>query len=389
MPINPVLADSVCHHYQHRFGSRPTLFCAPGRINLLGEHTDHNQGFVLPAAIDKEALFAIDLNHSDHFHLVSIDMNDEYSSTSTAATNKNWANYLLGVMAQVQKLGVKLPGFNLVFASDIPMGAGISSSAALECGLLYALNTLLNLNLSRKTMAKMAQTAEQEYAGVQCGIMDQFAVLHGQQGQVIRLDCRNLDYTLHPLNMASHSLVLCHSGVEHALAATGYNTRRSECQLGVDTFNKYSNKPPIAALRDLTLAHLALVKPYLSTVVLRRCTYVIEENLRVAAACEALDQGNLAKLGQLMFATHKGMSEQFEASCEELDALVNIAKTCTGVLGARIMGGGFGGCSLNLVNNLHLEAFRHEVTEHYYNKRDIEPKIIVTQPNHGARQIQR
>ncbi len=379
---NP-LAQKVHQRYQQLFSTTPYLFRSPGRINILGEHTDYNDGFVLPGAIDKEAVFAIDLNKQDKYQLTSLDLDAQYVANNCAPCDQAWANYLLGVVAQIEKLGQKVPGFNLVFGSNIPIGAGVSSSAAIECGLLFALNQLLDLGLSRTTMAQMAQSAEHEYAGVKCGIMDQYAVLHGKANQVLRLDCRALTHTFHTLNLNGHALVLCDTGVKHSLAESAYNQRREECVQGVRALqHKCGNT--IHALRDANLAQLHSIKANLSCEEYNRCTYVIEENARVNQACQALKKNQLTTLGQLMYATHEGLSALYKVSCQELDQLVDIAHTVEGVLGARMMGGGFGGCTLNIVQKDAIPSFTEAVTQQYYAPNNLAPNIIVTQLSNGT-----
>lgn len=376
--------NRVLTAFTNRFSSQPLLFASPGRINLLGEHTDHNEGFVLPAAIDKEVHFAIAFNNSQTYNFVSLDLDQTFSTETIAPSDSGWANYLLGSMAQLVKRGIEIPGFDLVFGGDIPIGAGISSSAAIECGMLFALNTLLNCGFSTVQMAQMAQKAEHEYAGVNCGIMDQFAVLHGERDQVIKLDCRSLQYSLHPLKLNGYRFILCDSLVTHALASSGYNTRRAECEEAVRAL---SSQFPVQALRDATPQQIDALATQMSPEALKRARYVVAENARVLQACEALEAGDLVQLGHLMFATHDGMQYGFEASCAEVDQLVDIARQCQGVLGARIMGGGFGGCSINLVADEQLEAFQAAVIRDYYTPRRLHPTFIVTQINDGTHQV--
>ena len=248
---------------------------------------------------------------------------------------------------QFQQRGVPVPGFDCVFGGNIPMGAGLSSSAAVECGLAFALNQLLHTNLSRMELAGISQRAEHVFAGVQCGIMDQFASLFGRAGQVVRLDCRSLEYAYFPFDSAAYHLVLCNSGVKHSLASSEYNTRRQECEEGVALLRPYY--PEIQGMRDVTLAQLAAHRAELRPVVYRRCGYVVQENQRVEVACQQLAAGNMAAFGQQMYASHAGLRDDYEVSCPELDALVRIAQSQPAVLGARMMGGGFGGCTINLL----------------------------------------
>jgi galactokinase len=344
-----MLATTISAAFQQRFGYAPLVVRAPGRINLIGEHTDYNEGLVLPAAIDKEIVFAIGLNDTATARLVAYDQNESHEAALATLQPGpvQWANYLLGVVAQLQRRGVAVPGFDCVFGGNVPMGAGLSSSAAVECGLAFALNELLGAGLDRLTLARLAQAAEHEYAGVQCGLMDQFASLFGRAGQVVRLDCRSSAYEYFPFDAAAYHLVLCNSGVKHALASSEYNTRRQECAQGVAVLRRYY--PEVASLRDATLAQLAAHEAELGNTVYRRCRYVVQENERVEQVCAALVAGDMATVGQLLYASHAGLRDDYQVSCPELDKLVELAQGAPGVLGARMMGGGFGGCTLNLV----------------------------------------
>ena len=365
-----MLAEETLDFFQHRYGYRPLLVRAPGRVNLIGEHTDYNQGFVLPAAIDKQIVFAVGLNGLDQARLYSLDKQQahEVSLAGGAAPLQpgapaEWANYLLGVVAQFQRRGVVVPGFDCVFGGDIPMGAGLSSSAAVECGLAFALDQLLGTGLSRLELAQLAQAAEHEFAGVQCGIMDQFACLFGQPGQVVRLDCRSLEHQYFPFDSAAYHLVLCNSGVKHSLASSEYNTRRQECEWGVAVLSRHF--PEVRTLRDVTLAHLTRGRAEMGEVVYRRCRYVVRENERVEAACRALAVGDMAAFGRQMYASHSGLRDQYGVSCPELDALVDIARAQPAVLGARMMGGGFGGCTINLLPAAAVPEFVATTTAAY------------------------
>ncbi|MDO7877075.1 galactokinase [Hymenobacter sp. ASUV-10] len=352
-----MLALAIADAFQQRFGYSPLLVRAPGRVNLIGEHTDYNNGFVLPAAIDKEITFAIGLNKKDVIRLFAFD-NDEAVEIPVGEikpSQTQWANYLLGVAAQFRDAGVVVPGFDCVFGGTIPMGAGLSSSAAVECGLAFGLNELLQTNFDRMKLARMAQKAEHTYAGVQCGLMDQFASLFGRPGQVVRLDCRSTEYTYFPFDVSHYHLVLCNSGVKHALADSEYNTRRQECERGVALLQRHY--PAVQSLRDATEEQIEAHRAELGDVVYRRCLYVVQENARVVAACEALAANDMSAFGQLMYGSHAGLRDNYEVSCPELDKLVEIAQGQTGVLGSRMMGGGFGGCTINLVEAEHVAAF--------------------------------
>ena len=345
---------------------QPLLVRAPGRVNLIGEHTDYNGGFVLPAAVDKEALFAVGLNGGSRIRLVAHDLGETLELAGAAEISPNdtqWANYLLGMAAQFQQRGMAVPGFDCVFGGTIPMGAGMSSSAAIECGLAFALNQLLGAGLETLELARMAQQAEHTYAGVQCGIMDQFASLFGRDGHVVRLDCRSLAYEYFPFDTTAARIVLCNSGVKHSLASSAYNTRRQECERGVAVLQQHY--PAVLSLRDATLAQLEAHRAELDPTVFRRCAYVVQENTRVENACRHLEAGDLAAFGQEMYASHAGLRDGYEVSCAELDVLVEAARAAPGVFGSRMMGGGFGGCTINLVAPEHVEGFIASVSAAY------------------------
>ncbi|MBT9395512.1 galactokinase [Hymenobacter sp. NST-14] len=362
-----MLAHQMLRTFHQRYGYAPLLVRAPGRVNLIGEHTDYNQGFVLPAAIDREIVFAVGLNRGPTARLFSLDKQQAHEQALGAGPLRPgstlWANYLLGVVAQFESRGVAVPGFDCVFGGNVPMGAGLSSSAAVECGLAFALDHLLGTHLSRLELARLAQQAEHTFAGVQCGLMDQFASLFGQPGQVVRLDCRSLDFEYFPFDSAAYHLVLCNSGVKHSLASSAYNTRRQECEQGVSLLQTYY--ADVHSLRDVTTAQLARHRAELGDVVYRRCRYVVEENQRVEAAGRHLAADDMAAFGQLMYASHAGLRDDYQVSCPELDQLVDIARAHPGVLGARMMGGGFGGCTLNLVPAAAVPGFLAAVTAAY------------------------
>lgn len=359
-------ALSVATAFQRHFGyTAPLLVRAPGRVNLIGEHTDYNLGFVLPAAIDREIYFAVGLNNGSEIRLVSQDLNDccTVAVDQLRRTDTQWANYLLGVAAQLQQRGVVLAGFDCVFGGNIPVGAGLSSSAAVECGLAFALDQLLGAKLDKMTLAQAAQKAEHEYAGVMCGLMDQFASLFGRPGHVVRLDCRSLAYEYFPFDTRACRIVLCNSGVKHSLADSAYNQRRQECEQGVAVLRRHY--PEVQSLRDVTPDMLVAHRAEFDPTVYRRCAYVVAENQRVLQAGEALQRHDLAALGQLMYASHAGLRDDYEVSCPELDALVETAQGQPGVYGSRMMGGGFGGCTINLVAPEHADAFVRAATEAY------------------------
>jgi galactokinase len=361
------------------------LVRSPGRINLIGEHTDYNDGYVLPAAIDKAAYIAITPRNDREIHLVSIDMIDSFTTSLdelTINTTTSWPNYLLGVVDQFIKAGIKVPGFDAALTGDIPLGAGLSSSAAVECAMALALNEITGAGFDKITMVKMAQKAEHEFAGVQCGIMDQFASMFGKQHHVIRLDCRSLEYEYEPLEMEGYKIVLFDSKVEHSLASTEYNVRRKQCETGVAIIQQHHHE--IKSLRDVTMEMLdKYVLPH-DIMVYQRCKYVVEENNRLLEACKDLEANNLVAFGKKMFETHYGLSKLYEVSCPELDFLVTQVQNNPAVVGARMMGGGFGGCTINIVKEEAVDDLVRETTIVYNAAMQKELKAYIVNIEDGS-----
>ena len=323
---------------------------APGRINLIGEHTDYNEGFVMPAAIQKAATVYIEKREDSTIHLFAEDLKESYTLNLDTVTksSKDWANYIIGVIAQFQKVVTIPKGFTLRLKSDVPIGAGLSSSAAIECAVAFAINELFSLGLDRMQLTKMAQKAEHEYAGVLCGIMDQFASMFGKKDQVILLDCKTMHYQYYPLKLSNYDIVLLDTQIKHALASSEYNTRRAECEQGISLIQQ--RYPSTKSLREVSMDMLnECVDSSQMTKVYNRCKYVIAEIERTQAAAKDLQKGQLAAFGQKMFATHDGLSALYEVSCPELDFLVKELKDNPNIIGARMMGGGFGGCTINLI----------------------------------------
>jgi galactokinase len=323
---------------------------APGRINLIGEHTDYNEGFVMPAAIQKAATVYIEKRDDSTIHLFAEDLKESYTLNLDTVTksSKDWANYIIGVIAQFQKVVTIPTGFTLRLKSDVPIGAGLSSSAAIECAVAFAINELFSLGLDRMQLTKMAQKAEHEYAGVLCGIMDQFASMFGKKDQVILLDCKTMHYQYYPLKLSNYDIVLLDTQIKHALASSEYNTRRAECEQGISLIQQ--RYPSTKSLREVSMDMLnECVDSSQMTKVYNRCKYVIAEIERTQAAAKDLQEGQLAAFGQKMFATHDGLSLLYEVSCPELDFLVKEVKDNPNLIGARMMGGGFGGCTINLI----------------------------------------
>ncbi|RAJ83304.1 galactokinase [Chitinophaga dinghuensis] len=365
------------------FHKEPLIVVSPGRINLIGEHTDYNDGFVLPAAIDKKIVYAVALNGTRQCNVHAVFTKETVSfSLDAVVPTPGWINYIMGVVAQLQERGLKVEGFDCVLAGDIPVGAGLSSSAAVEGGLVAALDKLFGYNLSRMEMALIGQKAEHTFPGVKCGIMDQFANLHGKKDQVIRLDCRSLSYEYFPFEFPGYKVVLCNSMVHHSLASSEYNVRRQQCETGVKAIQQLH--PEVKSLRDATLAMLDEVKAELPAKVYDRCVYVIEEIRRVQEATGLLQQGKLNEFGKLMYETHEGLSKLYEVSCPELDFLVSLASEREEVAGARVMGGGFGGCTINLVEADKVEEYSAYVRSRYTSKYHKEPEIYVTTIENGV-----
>lgn len=322
---------------------------APGRINLIGEHTDYNDGFVLPAAIGQQVVFELEKNGDASLcHISSATLQKSMQvNLKDLRPAGGWENYISGVLSEISKRSGGLRGFNATLSSDIPPGSGLSSSAALECGLAFGLNALFNLGLSPLDLVRLSQQAECNFTGTQCGIMDQFASVMGRKNQFIFLDCRDLQYRYIPAALGAYSLLLISSGVRHSLADSAYNERRAECKAGVTRLQKAY--PKISSLRDASLEHLESLKGDMPKTVFQRCRYVLEENTRVLRAVEALEHSDMETLGSLLSESHRGLRDDYQVSCPEVDFLVDRALAFPEVLGARIMGGGFGGCSLNLV----------------------------------------
>jgi len=350
------LVKTLWSTFINRFHQKPLLVRSPGRVNIIGEHTDYNEGFVLPAAIDKAAYLAVSLREDDEIHLVALDLNDTYSvrlSDLKPVANVNWPNYILGPAAQFAKRGIPLRGFNAVLTSDVPIGAGLSSSAAVECATVFALNELLQAKIERLSLVRMAQKAEHEYAGVMCGIMDQFASMMGKKDHVMRLDCRSLEYEYVPFRLEGIKVLLLNTHVKHSLASSEYNARRKECETAVAWVREHVHE--VNSLRDVTEEMLDKFVITRDQLIDKRSRFVVQEIERLKVACKDLQHGDLISLGKKMFATHDGLSKMYEVSCKELDWLVDQVRNLEAVIGSRMMGGGFGGCTINLVKEDALE----------------------------------
>ncbi len=386
--MNVEMKNKVDNKFQELFHTTGVFYTSPGRINLIGEHTDYNGGFVFPGAIDKGMIAEIKPNGTGKVRAFAIDLNDyaEFGLTEEDAPKASWARYIFGVCRETIKRGGNIQGFDTVFAGDVPLGAGMSSSAALESTYAFALNELFDLGIDKFELAKIGQSTEHNYCGVNCGIMDQFASVFGQKGHLIRLDCRSLEYKYFPFDpeAAGYKLVLLDSVVKHELASSAYNKRRQSCENVVAAIKR--NHPEVAFLRDATMDMLNEVKADVSAEDYMRAEYVIEEIQRVLDVCDALEKGDYETVGEKMYGTHQGMSKLYEVSCEELDFLNDIAKEC-GVTGSRVMGGGFGGCTINLVKADKYDAFVEKAFAEYTKKFGHEPKLYNVVISDGARRL--
>lgn len=378
-------AIAIREKFLERYKKEPLLIRSPGRINLIGEHTDYNEGFVMPAAIDREIIFAIAPSGGPEASIYS-PRHDEAVQFDPGNPQKIkepfWANYLLGVARQFVDKGYPLRPFDCVVDGDVPTGAGLSSSAALECGFAFALNELHSYSIPRLELLHMAQWSEHHFVGVKCGIMDQFSSMMGAEGKAFVLDCRTLAYHYFPVDLKDYTIVLCDTLVKHSLANSAYNTRRQECEQGVSILRTYY--PDIKSLRDVTHAMLEKHGHELSEKVFDRCTFVVGENERVLGAAHDLEQDDLVSFGKKMYASHEGLSRQYEVSCPELDFLVAQAKGAQGVLGSRMMGGGFGGCTINIVHKSLVDTFIETLGIAYFKNFGFEMKTYVVHLTDGT-----
>ncbi len=378
-------STDITQAFTQRFGQAPTLLVrACGRINLIGEHTDYNNGYVLPAAIDKHLYFAIAENGTTtcRFYAADIDQTGTADLQQLVPAAQLWLTYLRGIAQQFQAAGKALRGVDVAFGGNLPIGAGVSSSAALECGFAFALNTLFDGGYTRPELAELAQRSSQQFVGIPCGIMDQFASLMGKAGHFILLDCQRLVHRYIPADFGAYELVLLNTQVHHELASSAYGERVSECQAGVAYLQQHY--PKVRSLRDVLPTMLELHREGLDPIVFRRCHYVINEHYRTLRACEHLQNGQIAALGQLLFDTHAGLRDDYEVSCPELDFLVDFASRTSGVVGARLMGGGFGGCTVNIVQREAVSRFVETAQGAYYQQFGKEPTQLQVQIADGT-----
>lgn len=369
----------IHNEFTKRFGQEGVFYASAGRINLIGEHTDYNEGYVFPGAIDKVIMAEIAPNDTDKVRVYSIDIDEyvEFGLNEEDAPTQSWARYIFGVCREILKRGGSVKGFDAVFAGNVPLGAGLSSSAALESCFAFALNDMFNDNsIDKFELARIGQSTEHNYCGVNCGIMDQFASVMGQKGKLMRLDCRSMEFEYFPFNPEGYELVLLDSAVKHELADSPYNKRSASCE-------RVAKRLGLETLRDATMTMLKAIRTDITAEDYFRAKFVIEEKDRVLAVCDALNAGDYETVGQKMYETHHGLSDDYEVSCEELDFLNDIAREC-GVTGSRIMGGGFGGCTINLVKKDLLDKFVETAKVRFNEKYGHEPKVYPVVISDGA-----
>ena len=380
--------DLIRKRFADRFGGEGELYTSPGRINLIGEHTDYNGGFVFPGAIDKGMVAEIRPNGTDRVRAVAVDLDDyaEFGLGEQDAPSQGWARYIFGVCREIQKRGGRIAGFDAAFSGDVPLGAGMSSSAALESTFANALDELFSLGIDRFELARIGQATEHNYCGVNCGIMDQFASVFGKAGHLMRLDCRSMEFRYFPFDPEAHGyrLVLVDSAVKHELVDSPYNKRRESCERVVEVIRR--RHPEVCYLRDADMDMLREAAPDISEEDMRRARFVIGETQRVLDVCDALERGDYATVGERMYRTHEGLSKDYEVSCEELDHLNDIARRC-GVTGSRIMGGGFGGCTINLVKKELYDDVVTTAKRQLAERWGHEPKIYDVVISDGARKL--
>lgn len=385
--MNSQLLEKIVKKYQEKFSDTPITLRAPGRINLIGEHTDYNEGFVLPTGVSAAIYFAMGNRPDDKVCLYSYDFDSycEFNLSDTQKPKEQWASYLFGITKIIQEKGYAVKGYNCVFGGDVPVGAGMSSSAALESGLALGISELNNLNLDKMEMAKIGQKSEHEYVGVKCGIMDQFASIFSKAGKCVRLDCRSLEYEYSKLELGDYMFVLTDSKVKHSLASSEYNTRREECAIGVSALQQKFAE--VNSLRDADLQMLETIRDSVADKVFDRCKYVVEENQRVIEACNQLNAGNLEAFGKLLYASHNGLSKLYEVSCKELDFLVDQTLKMDYILGSRMMGGGFGGCTLSLIRKDKLEEYQNVIAPAYKDAFGIDCKFYPVVVENGTERL--
>ena len=381
--MSATLIKDVKKTFIETFNTEPLLIFSPGRINIIGEHTDYNEGFVFPAAVNKGIVAALQKSDSKYCTAMTLNLDasidfklDNLKPSKPGA----WENYVLGVVAEIQNKNKVVGNFNIVFKGDIPEGAGMSSSAALENSVVFGLNALFDLGLSKQDMVLISQKAEHHFVGVHCGIMDQYASMFGIKNKALHLDCRSLESQAYEINFENHQLLLINTNVTHALSESAYNDRRTTCE----NISKLLN---ITALRDATEAHLKTIVGEVTPENYQKALYVIQENARTLKAAQAIENNDLEQLGSLLFQSHKGLSKQYKVSCDELDFLVGQAKKNKHVLGARMMGGGFGGCTINLVAKHEAKLFAETASKAYQENFNKDCSVYFIELSDGTRRV--
>ena len=387
MAINQQLRTKVLQDFKNNFDGEPIIVRSPGRVNIIGEHTDYNNGFVLPAAIDKAIYVAVSPRNDETIKLYSgeFDKSFETSLSQLKPAKEGWPNYILGVADQLIKRGYTITGFNLAIDGNVPIGSGLSSSAAVECATAFALNEIFKLGIEKKDLAFIGQKAEHTFAGVMCGIMDQFASVFGKKDHVMKLDCQSIEYEYVPLKLEGYKIVLLNTNVKHSLASSEYNTRRNQCEQGVAWIKEH--QPEVASLRDADMEMLHKYVEPKDRLIFLRCKYVVEEKERLLTGCEDLKRGDLKSLGKKMFQTHDGLSKEYEVSCMELDYLVDAVRNNPDVVGARMMGGGFGGCTINIVKEEAIEPLIKMLSGSYQKDMGKELTAYIAQIEDGTSRL--
>jgi galactokinase len=383
--MNTTIAQKVKTAFHDKYGGEPTMIYSPGRINFIGEHIDYNDGFVMPAAIDKGIFFAVAKNNSTRFNFFSVDYEEAISvELDDVAEQDTWKNYVLSVVNQFKLGGKNIGGIDCVFGGDVPLGAGLSSSAALEGGVSFALNDFFNTGLNRKELALLGQQAEWDYPGVKCGIMDQYANMNGKKDQVILLDTRSIEHKYFPLQLQDYNIILINCMVHHELSSSEYNVRRQECEQGLEILK---TEKGIQSFRDAKPEDIEALKNKMNEKVYMRCRYVVEEIGRTLQAATLLEKNDLQGFGQLMFETHAGLSKLYEVSVPELDFLADLAEKSDAVIGSRLMGGGFGGCTINLIKKEQLSDFIETALQAYKQQFGIEAQVYEVHTEDGTHVI--
>lgn len=381
------MKELIIRKFQEHFSGMPSIYAAPGRVNLIGEHTDYNDGFVFPMALDRYTRVAIAGRDDRELRIWSENL-QEFKALSLDDNEKrrnHWSDYVAGIARMLELSGFKLPGASMYIESDIPVGSGLSSSAAIIISSALAFLGLVDGRMEGAELARLGQRAENQFVGMNCGIMDQFISIHGQKDHALFLDCRSLDYKLVPLPSEETHIVICNTMVQHELGSSEYNKRRAECEEGVRIMK--TDLPEISALRDVSMEKFDSLHHKLPKVVEKRCRHVITENDRVINSISALVANDVEKFGELMNASHKSLRDDYEVSCKELDIMVEIAGEAPGCFGARMTGGGFGGCTVNLVAVNRVDDFCTKVKKAYQGASGLEPRIYISVPSQGAHEM--